>query len=1014
MTGPRPTMSVFVTLKDLASDGFKKLAGNVQETQKSWDKMGGAIGAVGKAFAVLGGAMAVGHFFKGAIEEATAAEEIQTRLRTAIENTGGSFDELGEPIDKTVLSMSRLTKYSDDDLKDALAHLTVTSGDAKGSLENLSLVTDLASAKHIDLKTSAELVGKVMAGETGTLSRYGIIVEEGADAIQVMRDRFGGFAEQEGKTFGGMLQRVTNGWKDFQEAVGVAILSNEGMGRSAEGVVGLLAKLEGWIKDNSAAISGFVGWVVDLGEQLWAAMQPLWSVGVGIVELADRLGIISAAIRGTKVLIAGMQFALEGLGAVVQFVFGKMQQVIGGALGLVGGVLRKFGVDVGDTADRIKASGDRMVAEAKANSDKVYANLMERLAATVVQEEAHEETRTAIARKGMEDRVGVATEGATKITKAQKDANAAVERAAKEFEAVFAEKVPSYVGAVQKALAAQNEALQQSNLLTDEQKAQLAERRAELERTLPVLQRLAQIDVDEKRVDLIEDQVEQMRVLRDLYDRTTAVIAELEPGTEGWTVATGMQLDYMKQMQGVSKEIGKEQLSQASVQRTMNIMLAVSAATMGDLAQLTDVFGTKVKKGADGSKQASDEIANAARGAIQLSVEFAGLDETSARVLTNVVNLASTLAQGFGSLAAGDIIGAIGAVSGILGSIFGGNDENKQIVRENSRRMAELRDGIREQVRLSAPGARIAAVDSALAAFGPAFAKLAADGIPNGAGGSNAVATGLLFQVAQQAGVRVSDIEQVADELGLTLRDSQGRFIAAAVNQLFTVLRTSDLTGFGTSFQGRMSQLDAEFGVRGSVSAQEELSRRMALLLEASPIFGQNLGQFNLTTTEGLQGALRALEAIVPNLGNFGIGDFGQLGREETIDWATRLADLIRSSLEAPGSGDGGLGLGGLATTFAPDTSLAGAAPVLTAETLLPASATATSDDLARTADGIERLEGRMVEVRDAILRAAARPGGGDPTGAARMDAALDALLEFVDQGLQHEIEARSFGAGVV
>jgi len=43
---------------------------------------------------------------------------------------------------------------------------------------------DVAAGLQIDLSTATDLVGRAMVGETGTLKRYGIIVKEGADAVE--------------------------------------------------------------------------------------------------------------------------------------------------------------------------------------------------------------------------------------------------------------------------------------------------------------------------------------------------------------------------------------------------------------------------------------------------------------------------------------------------------------------------------------------------------------------------------------------------------------------------------------------------------------------------------------------------------------------------------------------------------------------------------------------------------------------------------------------------------------
>lgn len=1007
MTGPRPTMSIFVALKDAASEGFKKLAGTVQDSQKSWDKMGGSIGLVTKAFAALGGAMAVGSFFKKAIDEAQDAQREHAALSTAIGNAGDSFEAMAPRVDAALEPLTRMTAHADGDLRMALARLISVSGDSGASIENIGLVADLASARQMDLGAAADLVGKAMVGQTSSLSRYGIIVEEGADAVEVMRERFAGFAAAEGKTFTGLLARLREGWNNVAEATGTAILSNDGLGRSADGLIGFLARLEGWIRDNSDAISGFVGWVIDLGEQLLAIVKPFWDVGVGFLQTAKHLGVLDFAWKGFQITVVAVGHVVQGFATLVKAVFGSVLTVIGGAADLAGGLLRKLGIDVGEGASRMKQVGQAMVADASMAANDLVANTQERIRKILEGEAKAEAERTTLATTGTDDRLDNAGREGAGVLKVQQETQRALERADAEFQAVFGQKTPAYVAAVTKALLAQNEALAQTTHLTAAQRDELTRRRAELEQTLPLVQELAEIERDESRVELISDQAERLQAVQALYERTSTVVAGLRPETEAWTTATARQRALAQQVKALTEGQLDTFLAQREVQEGMHTALLATRLVMGDLTAAAELWGDESEDVANEVGRTHEELINAARGTIELAVEFAGLDATSARILNNVVNLADILKKGFGSLAAGDVIGAVGAVAGILGSIFSGNDENKTIVRENSRRMAELRDGIREQVRLSAPGGRIAAVESALSGFAAAYERNARQ-VPDFA--KNTVASATLFGVAQAAGVRVSEIEEIARELGLTLKDSEGKIVAGAVDQLLAVLRSADLTGYGTTPQGRMQQLDAEFAVRGDVSAHEQFQRRFAILLESSPLFQAQLGGIDTRFEGGLQEVLTKLQWLVPNLGQFGVEQLGDLGRQDTIDWATRMADLIRTALDdAATAGAAAAPFAGMADD-AVGTALVGPdlIPTVSLPELVPDLTPSRTNDLARAADGIERLDARLVEVRDAIVRTALQRSGGRD-----VDPALADVVDLLDRELATRRELVDVGRGM-
>jgi hypothetical protein len=126
--------------------------------------------------------------------------------------------------------MQQTTRYSDDDAASAFANLVNISGDYTGSLKNLSLAADVAAAKQMDIQDAATLVGKVMAGETGMLKRYGIVVAENADAMQALRDKFTGFAEKDAGTLEGRIHSIANAWDNVKEAVGRALVGDAGKG----------------------------------------------------------------------------------------------------------------------------------------------------------------------------------------------------------------------------------------------------------------------------------------------------------------------------------------------------------------------------------------------------------------------------------------------------------------------------------------------------------------------------------------------------------------------------------------------------------------------------------------------------------------------------------------------------------------------------------------------------------------------------------------------------------------
>ena len=119
------------------------------------------------------------------------------------------------------------------------------------------LVVDLSRKFGIDMNSAAIQVGKALDGNVGALKRNGISIDENlfktdryAAVTKALREQVGGFAEEEGKTFAGSLERLKNQMGDVAEGVGVG---------AVDAFTTLFSTVEGglnFIKDLSPATQG--------------------------------------------------------------------------------------------------------------------------------------------------------------------------------------------------------------------------------------------------------------------------------------------------------------------------------------------------------------------------------------------------------------------------------------------------------------------------------------------------------------------------------------------------------------------------------------------------------------------------------------------------------------------------------------------------------------------------------------------------------------------------------------
>ncbi len=200
--------SLVGTLKviDEASGVIGKVQGAVGSVTGMMSKMGGVMGdignVIGSAFsgfatggpagaALAGGTALIGaatEAIQGCIKEATASEAVWASLGAAVERAGGSWQTLKKGTEDALLSMSKVTTYSDEQLAQALEKLMTFGLSYDDAMKALGASIDFAAAKHMDLESAATIVGKAMDGNTGILKRYGVSITTTKEAATFLKD----------------------------------------------------------------------------------------------------------------------------------------------------------------------------------------------------------------------------------------------------------------------------------------------------------------------------------------------------------------------------------------------------------------------------------------------------------------------------------------------------------------------------------------------------------------------------------------------------------------------------------------------------------------------------------------------------------------------------------------------------------------------------------------------------------------------------------------------------------
>jgi hypothetical protein len=326
--------------------------------------------AVGKSIALLG----------DMVRQSRAEEVGITRLSTAVDNAGLSWQQHGAQIEKIIQARQRLA-YSDGTLRDSLSILVAQTGSVTDALKLQLLAADLARGKNIDLATASEIVGKVAQGNVSILTRYGIVLKEGAtaqEALAALQARFGGQAEAYANTAQGSADKMATAWENAQETVGGAVdgvlplVANAATTWSGFGKQGILAAgaVATFAKAGQGAtpvLTGLRSGITLLG----GALKGLFLNPIGIAILAA-----AALAIGLKLLYdrsEGFRRIVNAVGDALRRVFGPILGWLGDRLGDLGKALglvgddaeQNLGEDFADGAAKAKSAIKSIAGEVK-------------------------------------------------------------------------------------------------------------------------------------------------------------------------------------------------------------------------------------------------------------------------------------------------------------------------------------------------------------------------------------------------------------------------------------------------------------------------------------------------------------------------------------------------------------------------------------------------------------------------------------------------------------------------
>ena len=253
---------------NISADASKFKSG-MQEVKESAKSANETLKSLRNTLIGVFSGIAVGAFVRSTVDAAVKQEKAVDQLAQAFKNQGLYSKEAMKQWENYASSLQKVTTFGDEEIMQAQS-LAVSFGLTGNKLKEVTKAAmDFSAANNIDLNTSMELLGRAFAGNTQSLTRYGIVIDTSKDKsqqfseiIKQLNQRFGGQAEMLAHTYGGQLKQFSNAWGDLKETIGFAVLP------TLTKVTNALKNLFVELQNPRKALNDLKGWFNNL---------PIWS-----------------------------------------------------------------------------------------------------------------------------------------------------------------------------------------------------------------------------------------------------------------------------------------------------------------------------------------------------------------------------------------------------------------------------------------------------------------------------------------------------------------------------------------------------------------------------------------------------------------------------------------------------------------------------------------------------------------------------------------------------------------
>jgi len=292
-----------------------KAVSSFQKLKDSWALMSAGIASGMYIFSQIRS------FVEPCITAFMEQEAATKKLEVAMKNFGDYTENSIKGLSDFASEMQNTTRFADETILGIMALLKSFGMNNEVMKETVKVAADLSEGLGIDLEAAARLLGKAFVGETGTLSRYGIVIDETIPKVErfdavmkQLQERFGGQAQASLETTTGKWQWFKNQLGEIAEHIGGTLL-------------GAVVGLTNAVQNQGEKLGKYRVDYMAFGDTLVEIKVPIENVKDAVEAEAEQWAIVTQALKNyvppsDKVIEANRKImdSIELLNAQIQAV----------------------------------------------------------------------------------------------------------------------------------------------------------------------------------------------------------------------------------------------------------------------------------------------------------------------------------------------------------------------------------------------------------------------------------------------------------------------------------------------------------------------------------------------------------------------------------------------------------------------------------------------------------------------------------------------------------------------